>query len=87
MKNKRVILKFILIFLVSFIATELLEYILNQYFFIDLKMMTLGWFGLMVFYGFKYHIICCLFPAIWAGYKCRHKKCEHEYCHDEKNKL
>jgi hypothetical protein len=84
MKNKKVILKFILIFLISFIATELLEYILNQYFFIDLKMMTLGWFGLMVFYGFKYHIICCLFPAIWAGYKCRHKKCEHEYCHDEK---
>jgi hypothetical protein len=84
MKNKKTIIKFLWIFLVSFIATELLEYILNQYFFIDLKMMTLGWFGLMVFYGFKYHIICCLFPAIWAGYKCRHKKCEHEYCHDEK---
>ena len=84
MKNKKVIIKFLWIFLVSFIATELLEYILNQYFFIDLKMMTLGWFGLMVFYSFKYHIICCLFPAIWAGYKCRHKKCEHEYCHDEK---
>jgi hypothetical protein len=84
MKNKKVIIKFLWIFLISFIATELLEYILNQYFFIDLKMMTLGWFGLMVFYGFKYHIICCLFPAIWAGYKCRHKKCEHEYCHDEK---
>jgi hypothetical protein len=84
MKNKKTIIKFLWIFLVSFIATELLEYILNQYFFIDFKMMTLGWFGVMVFYGFKYHIICCLFPAIWAGYKCRHKKCEHEYCHDEK---
>ena len=84
MKNKKTIIKFLWIFLISFIATELLEYILNQYFFIDFKMMTLGWFGLMVFYGFKYHIICCLFPAIWVGYKCRHKKCEHEYCHDEK---
>ena len=84
MKNKKTIIKFLWIFLISFIATELLEYILNQYFFIDFKMMTLGWFGLMVFYGFKYHIICCLFPAIWAGYKCRHKKCEHEYCHHEK---
>jgi len=84
MKNKKTIIKFLWIFLISFIATELLEYILNQYFFIDLKMMTLGWFGLMIFYGFKYDIICCLFPAIWAGYKCRHKKCEHEYCHDEK---
>jgi len=84
MKNKKTIIKFLWIFLISFIATELLEYILNQYFFIDLKMMTLGWFGLMVFYGFKYHIICCLFPAIWAGYECRHKKCEHEYCHHEK---
>ena len=84
MKNKKVIIKFILIFLISFIATELLEYILNQYFWFDFKMMTVGWFGLMIFYGFKYHIICCLFTAIWAGYKCRHKSCEHEYCHDEK---
>jgi len=84
MKNKKTIIKFLWIFLISFIATELLEYILNQYFFIDFKMMTLGWFGLVVFYGFKYHIICCLFPAIWAGYKCRHKSCEHEYCHEEK---
>ena len=84
MKNKKVILKFIFIFLISFILTELLEYILNQYFSIDFEMMTLGWFGLMFFYGFKYHIICCLFPAIWAGYKCRHKSCEHDYCHDKK---
>jgi len=84
MKNKKTIIKFLWIFLISFIATELLEYILEQYFHIDFKMMSLGWFGLMVFYGFKYHIICCLFPVIWAGYKCRHKKCEHEYCHDEK---
>jgi hypothetical protein len=83
MKNKKVILKFILIFFISFIVTELLEYTLNQFFLFDFKMMTFGWFGLMVFYGFKYHIICCLFPAIWVGYKCRHKSCEHEYCHDE----
>jgi hypothetical protein len=84
MKNKKIIIKFIWIFLISFILTELLEYILEQYFCFDFKMMTLGWFGLMFFYGFKYHIICCLFPAIWAGYKCRHKSCEHDYCHDKK---
>ena len=84
MKNKKVILKFIFIFLISFIATELLEYILEQYFCFDFKIMSWGWFGLMVFYGLKYHIICCLFPAIWAGYKCRHKSCEHDYCHDKK---
>ena len=84
MKNKKVIFKFILIFLISFIVTELVEHILKQYFFINFKMMTLGWFGLMLFYGFKYHIICCFVPAIWAGYKCRHKSCEHEYCNEEK---
>jgi len=84
MKNEKVILKFILIFLISFIVTELAEYILNQYFWFDFRMMTLGWFGVMVLYGFKYHIICCFVPAIWAGYKCRHKSCEHEYCNEEK---
>ena len=84
MTKTKTIFKFLTIFVVGFLITELLEYILNKYFLFDFKMMTLGWFGLVVFYGFKYHIICCLFPAIWAGYKCRHEKCEHEYCHDEK---
>ena len=84
MTKTKTIFKFLTIFVVGFLVTELLEHVLNKYFLFDFKMMTLGWFGLVVFYGFKYHIICCLFPAIWAGYKCRHNKCEHEYCHDEK---
>ena len=84
MTKTKTIFKFLTIFVVGFLITELLEHILNKYFFFDFKMMTLGWFGLVVFYGFKYHIICCLFPAIWAGYKCRHKNCEHEFCLDEK---
>jgi len=84
MSSMRNIVKFIIIFIISFLITELSEYLLDVYFGIDFKFLTWGWLGLMLMYGFKYHIICCLVPAIWAGYKCRHKKCEHEYCHGEK---
>ena len=80
----RNIIKFIIIFIMSFIITELSEYLLDVYFGIDFKFLTWGWLGLMLMYGFKYHIICCLVPAIWAGYKCRHKSCKHEYCRDGK---
>jgi len=84
MKNNKDIIKFLLIFVLSFAITEIAEHILNQYFWFNFEMMSWGWFGFIIFYGFKYHIVCCLFPAIWAGYKCRHKSCEHEYCHDKK---
>ncbi len=84
MNKKQTILKFLSILIISFIFTELIEFTLNKYFWFDFKMMTWGWFGLMFFYGLKYHIICCLVPTIWAGYKCRHKSCEHDYCYDKK---
>lgn len=77
-------LKFFFIFLISFLFTELIEFLVSKYCEINLENLTWGWFGLMIFYGFKYHIICCIVPTIWAGYKCRHKSCEHEYCHDKK---
>ncbi len=76
MKN---ILKFFLLFVFSFLLTEVFEYCLEEFFGIDFRFLTWGWFGLMLMYGFKYHIVCCLIPAIWAGYKCKHKSCEHEY--------
>ena len=80
MKNKKGILKFIFIFILTFIAMELVEYLFKIIFNIDLHQLKWGWIGFIIIYGFKYHIFCCLLPALWAGFKCRHKKCNHEHC-------
>ena len=80
MKNKKVVIKFIIIFILTFLLMEGIELSIKHFFNIDLQELKWGWIGFIIVYGFKYHIFCCLVPAIWAGYKCRHKKCEHEYC-------
>jgi hypothetical protein len=80
MKNKKGIIKFIIIFILTFFLIEGIEFGIEHLFNIDLHELKWGWAGFIIVYGFKYHIFCCLIPAIWAGYKCRHKKCEHEYC-------
>jgi len=80
MKNKKGIIKFIIIFILTFFLMEGIELGIEYFFNIDLHELKWGWVGFIIVYGFKYHIFCCLIPAIWAGYKCRHKKCEHEYC-------
>jgi hypothetical protein len=77
--NKKSIIKFILVFIVSFLIFEGIEMLISHFFNIDLQMKW-GWIGFIIFYGFKFHIFCCLIPALWAGYKCRHKKCHHEHC-------
>lgn len=84
MKNKKPILKFITIFLISFLIMEGIEHILKYFFNFDIHMWKYGWISAIIIYGFKYHILCCLLPAIWAAYKCRHKKCEHDYCESHK---
>lgn len=80
MKNKNGIIKFIIIFILTFLLMEGIELGIEYFFNIDLHELKWGWVGFIIVYGFKYHIFCCLVPSIWAGYKCRHKKCEHEYC-------
>jgi len=80
MKNKNGIIKFIIIFILTFLLMEGIELGIEYFFNIDLHELKWGWVGFIIVYGFKYHIFCCLVPAIWTGYKCRHKKCEHEYC-------
>ena len=86
MKNKRNILRFIVVFVISFIVIEAIELILDKFFGINLSKLEWGWIGFIIIYGFKYHIFCCLFPAIWAGYICRHKKCNHTHCNKDGNK-
>lgn len=85
MKNKKQIFRFIWIFVLTFILMEVLEHSIEHIFKIDLHNLEWGWLGFLIVYGFKYHIFCCLIPALWAGYKCRHTGCEHDYCGDEKN--
>lgn len=75
--------KFIITFVLSFIAFWLLEHAISYLFDIDLDNLQigwLGWLGIMIVYGFKYHILCCLVPLIWTTYKCKHKKCGHDHC-------
>lgn len=86
MKNKNAILRFILVFIISFLLLEILEWLIKYKFNIDLHNLKWGWVGFLVIYGFKYHILCCIIPSIWAAYKCRHKKCDHDYCTKEDKK-
>lgn len=80
--------KFIITFIVSFILFYLLEHLISHIFDINLHTLDFGfnatWLTLLVIYGFKFHIFCCLIPLIITSYKCRHKKCNHKHC--EKNK-
>jgi len=73
--------KFIITFVLSFITFWLLEHAISYLFDLDnLQIGWLGWLGIMIVYGFKYHILCCLVPLIWTTYKCKHKKCRHDHC-------
>lgn len=84
MKKRKGIIRFLTIFILTFILMEVIEFCLNYFFGFDISKLKWGWIGFGIIWGFKYHIFCCLIPTIWAGYKCSHKKCEHDYCeHDE----
>ena len=83
-KNKKIVLRFLYFFVLSFIFFQIIEKSLEYFFHLDLHNMEWGWLGLTIVYGFKYHIFCCLIPALWAGWKCRHKNCKHEQCDNTK---
>lgn len=78
--SKKSLLRFLYFFILSFIIFQLIEISIHRFLGIDLHNLKFGWVGLVIVYGFKYHIFCCILPAIWAGYKCRHKGCKHEQC-------
>lgn len=83
--NRKSLLRFLYFFCISFIVFQLIEVGLHHFFGLDLHNMELGWIGLVIVYGFKYHIFCCILPAIWAGYKCRHTNCKHEHCEQQQD--
>ena len=74
------VFKFTKIFIISYIVMEMIECIVTYYCNVDLHAMKYGFFMFMIIYGFKFHIFCCLFPFLFAAYKCKHKKCKHEHC-------
>ena len=78
------LLKFTISFIIGFAIIEVLEYFFYDELVDGLRIGKLGLFGLIMFWGFKTHIFCCVFPVMLASYRCRHKSCKHEYCHDEK---
>jgi hypothetical protein len=78
-----VVRKFIVVFIISFAAIEVVEYLLKYFLNFEIEGLRWGTLGVIIIWGFKFHIFCCLLPAIWASYKCRHKKCEHNHCNHE----
>lgn len=77
-------------FLLSFLAFEFLEHFLFSVFGwgIDLLLTSFGIGGLVLFFVLKYHLICCMLPAIflfWRQQKknklscqCQEIKCEEK---------
>lgn len=83
MKNKKAIIRFIVVFIISFLVLELTEMVIEKVFDIDLHNLEIAWLGGMLVFLFKSHLLCCFIPAIWASYKCHHKEkkeCNHEHC-------
>lgn len=77
----KALLKFITWFILSFGIIEIIEYIIDIYFSVDIYQLKFAWLLFIFIYGFKFHIICCLLPFIIASYKCKkHNKCKHKHC-------
>ena len=83
MKNKKAIIRFIIVFALSLLGFELVELIIEKAFGLNIHNLEVVWLGGVLVFLFKSHIICCIIPAIWSSYKCHHKekkKCNHEHC-------
>ena len=81
-------MKKIIPFVISFLCFEVLELILAACGFdlMQLGYWKIGSFGLVLFFGLKYHIFCCLFPAIFLFWRQRKCSCQGEnHAHSSKN--
>jgi hypothetical protein len=77
------LLKFVSVAVISFLITEIFEHFLLKHIHFGWLNLKMGWLVMVILYGFKYHVICCLLPIFWIAYKCRHKKCKHPHCEKE----
>jgi len=80
----KMVIRFLIFFAISFLLIEGIEHILHEVFDIHMN----GWFswgglGVIILFGFKFHMICCVIPSIIAAILCikkRHKHCDHDHC-------
>ena len=80
--NWKSIKKFIFAAFWFYITMEILEWLLNHFFHINLsydKIHGFGWLIFLVIYGFKFHLFCCVGPFLYAAFRCRHKRCHHDH--------
>jgi hypothetical protein len=84
-KQRKQIARFAMVSVLSFIAIEAIERGLSHFLGIEMDNIGVGagWLLLVVGYGFKTHIICCIVPMLWAAYRCRHRGCDHDHCKTE----
>ena len=82
-RNYMAVARFLAVSAASFAALEAAEWALARYLGVDLENLGVGWLALVVAYGFKTHIICCVLPMIWAAYECRHRNCRHDQCKND----
>jgi hypothetical protein len=78
----------VLPFLLSFLLFEGVEHLLEYFFRFEFTSFgQLGKWGLIIFFGFKYHLFCCLIPGLFLIWRAKQNKycgCHEEKC-DEKN--
>jgi hypothetical protein len=73
----------LLTFIISFLVFEGIERILDEWFAIDLSnwLAAIAPLAILVC-GFKFHVFCCVIPALFATYKCTRAKsncCQHSH--------
>lgn len=77
------IFNFIFILVVSFLAFDGLEHLLELHFGIDLHhLLSFGGVGTLLILGFKFHIFCCVLPMLLSTIFCirkRQKHCAHNH--------
>lgn len=77
--------QFILSLLASYLLFEGIEHILLEMFQIDLgHILSLGGIFTILLFGIKYHILCCILPAVGSAAYCTYKSKRHcNHKHDE----
>lgn len=77
-------LRFLIILIASFVIFEAVEHLLEHLVGLDLaNFLSLGGVGVVIFAGFKFHIICCAIPALCATVYCTYKNNKYCQCNKE----
>jgi hypothetical protein len=84
-----IVFRFLGVFAVSFLALEGLEHLLHEWFEWDLKhRLSFGGVGVVIIYGLKFHVFCCVVPALLSALACIRKRgrhCSHLAAHQARH--